>query len=300
MQYVTLSDNGLKLSRLVAGVMKWGSWGKNYSKNDMASYINELVEVGISSFDHADIYGGYTTEQSFGAAFKHTEIKRSNVQLITKCGIKNPSEERPYNLKSYQTTANYISWSCEQSLKKLGTDYIDLFLIHRPSPLMHPEVIAEAFLKLKKEGKVLHFGVSNFTFSQHRMLSKYITLATNQIEISILERSSMLDGRLDLCLENKVKPMAWSPMGGIRLFEKSADYEHVMMRSRLQSVCEKYNWTLDQLAIIFLLHHPSHILPVLGTTNIARMKRAIDLLDIQISDEQWFEIWTAATGEKVP
>ncbi len=297
---VRLAVDGPEISKIVAGVMTWGDWGAEMNTSQIQSQIESCISLGVTTFDHADIYGGYTTERDWGAAWKEMTIPREEIQVISKCGIKYPCDERDYNLKSYQTTDAYITWSVETSLKKLHVDYLDVLLIHRPSPLMHPEVMANCFEKLKSSGKVKHFGVSNFTASQFDMLHAYFPLVTNQIEVSVLERSAMLNGQLDQCLQHKIKPMAWSPLGGAKMFQESKEYDFVMMRSRLQEVAQKYGWALDELALIFLLHHPAGILPVLGTTKIERLKKAVNALDKQISDEQWFEIWTAATGEQVP
>lgn len=294
-----LSYDGPEISKIVAGVMTWGSWGVSMSTSDIQKQIESCVDIGVSTFDHADIYGGYTTERDFGTAWKDMNLDRSKVQIISKCGIKYPCTERDYNLKSYQTTKNYIVWSVEQSLTHLKMDYLDILLLHRPSPLMHPEVVAEAFNFLRAQGKVRHFGVSNFTNSQFQMIDKYVPLVTNQLEISVLNRTTMLDGTLDLCLQNKIKPMAYSPLGGARMFADSDDYTFVSQRMRLLEVAKKYDWTLDELALLFILHHPAKIVPVLGTTKIDRLAKAKNLLNVQISDEQWFEIWTAATGTRI-
>ncbi len=297
---VKLAEVGPEISAIVAGVMTWGDWGAKMNTSQIQNQIDKCVSLGVTTFDHADIYGGYTTERDWGAAWRDMSISREEIQIVTKCGIKYPCTERDYNLKSYQTTDAYITWSVETSLKKLHVDYLDLLLIHRPSPLMNPEVIAHCIEKLKSSGKVKHFGVSNFTTSQFEMLNSYTPLATNQIEISVLERSAMLNGQLDQCIQHKIKPMAWSPLGGAKMFQKSKEYDLVTLRSRLQDVAKKYGWELDELALIFLNHHPANIIPVLGTTKIERLEKAIASSNVQISDEQWFDIWTAATGEQVP
>ena len=131
-------------SRIVAGTMSWGQWGKQLSKKEMITLINDCLECGLSSFDHADIYGGYTTESEFGNAFAESDIARENIQLISKCGIQLLSENRINTIKHYNYSKEYIIWSVEESLKHLKTDYLDLLLLHRPSPLMQPNEIAEA------------------------------------------------------------------------------------------------------------------------------------------------------------
>ena len=159
-------------SRIISGTMTWGAWGSQFSIKQMQVLIEEAVGLGIYTFDHADIYGDYSTEQEFGKAFKESPIPRENVQFITKCGIQMPCEARPLNVKYYDLSGAHIRMSVENSLKKLNTDYIDVLLLHRPSPLMDPSIIASEIQKLQKEGKVKQLGVSNFTSSQMQLIQK--------------------------------------------------------------------------------------------------------------------------------
>jgi len=159
---------GLSLSRIVAGVMNWGDWGGKLSPQEVNALISQCIDLGVTSFDHADIYGGYTTEKLFGDALKLGGIDRSQMEIVTKCGIKMPCDERPnFKTKSYSNSRAHIFESVDNSLRNLGTDYIDLLLIHRPSQIMDPAIVADAFLKLKNQGKVRHFGVSNFLPGWH-------------------------------------------------------------------------------------------------------------------------------------
>ncbi len=158
--------NQISLSSIIAGTMSWGVWGKNYSTHQMATLLECCLQNGITSFDHADIYGDYTTEAAFGVAFKESNIKREEVQFISKCGIQLLGGTRNNAIKYYDYSKEYIINSVEQSLKNLHTDYLDVLLLHRPSPLMHADEIAEAINNLKKDGKIISFGVSNFSPSQ--------------------------------------------------------------------------------------------------------------------------------------
>jgi predicted oxidoreductase len=298
---LTKLNDDLTLSRIIAGVMNWGVWGSDLSPQEVNLLIRQCLDLGISTFDHADIYGNYTTEKLFGDAMALGGIDRSQIQIVTKCGIKMPCENRPeINIKSYSNSGAHIFESVKNSLENLQTDYIDLLLIHRPSPLLDPHVVADAFLRLKNQGKVKHFGVSNFGPVKFNMLYKSVPVVTNQIEASMLNLDPFLDGTLDNAMSRGIKPMAWSPLGGGKLFQKSKEYEFVTQRSRLKTVADKYGWTLDEMAYKFLLHHPSHILPVTGTSKIDRIKVAVNALQDKISDEQWFEIWSASTGTEVP
>lgn len=287
-------------SKIIAGVMKWGTWGAQLNTVEMAKLIQSCVDIGVTTFDHADIYGGHTTEAEWGQAFEKSNIKREHIQIITKCGIMMPSDQRP-NLKAkhYNTSADHIIYSVETSLKNLKTEYIDMLLIHRPSPIMNPNEIIKAIDKLKLNGKIRQFGVSNFTTSQVELLNSIINVDCNQIEISPFELSSLTNGVLDQCMLKEIIPMAWSPMGSGKLFANSSDPKLLNQRERLSNVAKKYDWQMDEMIYLFLLHHPAEIYPVVGSSKIKRIKTAVDCMNISISDAQWFEIWSAATGVEV-
>ena len=303
LQLATLKEGGPIFSRLVWGVMTWGVWGRNYSPQEMLSLISYGVEQDITTYDHADIYGHYTTENTFGQALSLQPALRQKIQLISKCGIKLVTPNRAHHkIKSYDTSIEHIKWSVEQSLRNLRTDYLDLLLIHRPSPLMNPDHIAYAFSQLKKEGKVLHFGVSNFTPSQFSMLNSRFPLVTNQIEAHLLHRSPFLDGTLDQLIEKKMRPMAWSPLSSQKLFVDEPSEQVQSIRDAATEIMEKRNsvYSLDQIYLAWILMHPSGILPVLGTTRKERMDAAIHALKIELTQEEWFALWSAAEGQEVP
>jgi predicted oxidoreductase len=279
--------------------MRWGKWGANFSTYDYETIINQCVENGITTFDHADIYGDYTTEADFGEAIKNKHALRSTIKLITKCGIQMVCDNRPHHqIKSYNTTKQHIIKSVEQSLKNFHTDYIDVFLIHRPNPLLHPKEVAEAISQLKNQGKVLQFGVSNFLPQQVETLKNYVEIIYNQIELSIVHLKPFTDGTLDNCLQNNIRPMAWSPLGGGILSED----EHPRFRiifSTAHELAEKYHTGMNQILISFLLKHPTNILPVVGTTKMERLLQVKEASTIMLENEDWFKLWTASTGEDV-
>ncbi|SHI32878.1 aldo/keto reductase [Aquimarina spongiae] len=297
---IDLLENELSFSRIVAGCMNWGEWGAKLSVAEAQQLIEDCLEIGVTTFDHADIYGHYTTEALFGSAIKNNPSLRDKVQLITKCGIKLVTPNRPdYRIKSYNTTADYIKQSVENSLVNLSTDYIDLLLIHRPSPLMHPEEIAKVFTELREEGKVQHFGVSNFTNTQFEMLNTFFPLVTNQIEISPLHLEPFVDGTLDQCLLHQIKPMGYSTLAGGSFFAKNAMEQVVRINKVAEQLAAKYGATLDQILTAWILKHPSGILPIIGSTKINRIASAVKALQIEITDEEWFMIWEASNGEEV-
>lgn len=293
-----LSPDGPVFSRLVAGVMTWGVWGHDLTVAQMSNLIDHCLELGITTFDHADIYGHYTTEAAFGQALAQRPDRRQQMELISKCGIKLVGQERPENLlKSYDCSRGYIIKSAEQSLRNLGTDYLDLLLIHRPSPLLHAEEVAEAVALLKASGKVRHFGVSNFTPAQLDYLRQATPIVTNQIEASLLHTQPFFDGTLTQCQQLNIRPMAWSPLGG---FFNSDDETTSRVAGKLEELGEKYgNPGADVILLAWLLHHPSGILPVIGTARANRLATAVAALDIQLTDEDWFALLEASRGHEV-
>jgi predicted oxidoreductase len=290
----------LYLSRIVFGVMKWGVWGHNLPTGEMQKLIEQSIELGVTSFDHADIYGHYTTEAAFGEALKNKASLREKIQLVTKCGINLVTPNRPnYKVKSYDSSRSHILASVETSLKNLHTDYIDLLLIHRPSPLMNPAEIAETFEELRQAGKVKFFGVSNFTPSQFEMLNSQFKLETNQVEASVLHCEPFFDGTFDQCLRHSIAPMVWSPLGGGQIFTDLEDEQVQRIRKVAEILGKKYEADIDQILLAWLLKHPSKIHLVLGTARIERVKKAVDALQIDLTQEEWFELLEAARGHEV-
>ncbi|UAB76541.1 aldo/keto reductase family oxidoreductase [Mesoflavibacter sp. SCSIO 43206] len=288
----------MNFSKITAGTMTWGQWGKKLSKQEMIDLMHHCLENNIHTFDHADIYGDYSTEADFGNAFAESGIKRSQIELISKCGIQYIGNSRPdLKVKHYNYTKEYIIWSAENSLKHLKTDYLDLLLLHRPSPLLQPEVVAEAVSTLKKEGKIKSFGVSNFTPSQTDLLNKYVGVEVNQIEFSLTQHTAMHDGTLDHMMLNNIQPMSWSPLGYV--FKEDTEQTR-RIHKQLGALLDKYNATEDQLLLAWILKHPSNIIPVVGTTTKQRLKDAYAATKINLELEDWFLILVACQGHKVP
>ena len=259
--------------------------------------IEEAVGLGIYTFDHADIYGDYSTEQEFGKAFKESTIPRENVQFITKCGIQMPCEARPLNVNYYDLSRAHIRMSVENSLKKLNTDYIDVLLLHRPSPLMDPSIIASEIQKLQKEGKVKQLGVSNFTSSQMQLIQKEVLLSWNQIECSLTHEISMFDGTLDFMKFKDIGAMAWNPLG---IYFKEDSIQQQRVQEVIIPLCKKYNCSEDQLLLAWLINHPSKIFPVVGTTSAARMKKALEATELELDITDWFLLLEASMGKPLP
>ncbi len=277
--------------------MTWGIWGKQLNTTKIIDLLHFCIDLNITTFDHADIYGDYTTEANFGKAYAESGISRSDIQLISKCGIQLKSANRKNSVKHYNYNKDYIIWSAERSLKQLKTDYLDLLLLHRPSPLMQPDEISEAVLNLKDRGLIANFGVSNFTVSQLELLSKSVDISVNQIECSLTQNNAMYDGTLDHMATKHITPMAWSPLGSV--FREDNEQTR-RIHKQLGKLLDTYNATEDQLLLAWLLKHPSQIHPVIGTTTKQRISDAVKALTIDLALEDWFKILEASQGIEVP
>lgn len=285
-----------KLSPIIAGTMNWGIWDKKLSTKEMAHLINICVENKISTFDHADIYGNYTTEADFGKAFTESKMDRNKIQLISKCGIQNTGA-RNNSIKHYDYSKEYIVWSVENSLKNLQTDYLDVLLLHRPSPLMVADEIAEAVEKLKKEGKIIDFGLSNFTNSQTDLIRQKTEVTCNQIQFSATHHQAMLDGSLDYMQIHNIQPMSWNPLGTV--FREDIEQTRRLKKLLVQLV-EKYGVGSDTILLSWVLKHPAKVIPVAGTVNIARIQQLDKAVKLNLDKLDWFAIWTESMGNKVP
>ena len=286
----------MTFSPIIIGTMRWGIWGANHSQKEVQKLIETSLEEGFSTFDHADLYGDYTTEKLFGDAFSQMNINREEVQLISKCGIEMPCENRNYQIKSYNYSKEHILKSVENSLVNLQTEYLNLLLLHRPSPLMNPREIAETFDELREQKKVRHFGVSNFTPSQFELINDVFPLITNQVEISINQTDAFDDGTLDQLMRKGLQPMAWSVLGNY--FSKESE-QNSRIRLVLVELCKKYNADENQILLAFILKHPSRILPVIGTSRWEMIKKFKESLDINLEREDWFKLLEASQGKEV-
>ncbi len=288
------------LSRIVLGLWRAREW--NLSNAGLYDLISQSIDLGITSFDHADIYGGYECETIFGNALKENPSTRERIQIVTKCGIKLISPKFPgMSVKHYDTGKAHIIYSVENSLKNLQTDYIDLLLIHRPDPFMNADETAEAFYELKKSGKALEFGVSNFLPHQFNLLQSRLDfpLTTNQIEASVLCTEHFDNGNIDFLQERRVAPMVWSPFAGGKIFWENSDRAN-RVRNVLNELAHKYQVGTDAIANAWLLVHPVNFIVVLGTGKIDRIKSALRGIDVRLTREDWFKLWIASKGNEVP
>jgi predicted oxidoreductase len=295
------NHSGVEISEFIFGAWRLNEDSEGTSSRRVLDKIHTCIEQGITSFDHADIYGDYTCEEIFGKALKEDSSLKSKIEIITKCGIALVSNKHPHSIKHYNSDPPHIQMSVENSLKNLGVDKIDILLLHRPDPLMNAEATAHKLDELVDSGKVLSVGVSNFSVSQFQMLNSFLKnkLVTNQIEISLVEMKSMYDGILDECQKNKIRPMAWSPTAGGKIFS-SEDEKFERIREKLKTLAEKYSTTSEIIVYAWLLHHPAKILPILGTNRIDRIKQICLSSQIQLEKQDWFQLWSASKGVEVP
>ena len=263
-------------------------------------WIEHALDLGISSFDLADIYGGYTVEAQFGAALAQVPALRERLQIVSKCGIKLVSPQRPaHALKSYDSSRAHVLASVDASLRALHTDRIDLLLMHRPDLLMDPEELAQTFRQLLAAGKVLHFGVSNHTPGQLALLRRRHPLLTHQLELSVLQMKALADGTLEQCLDLGLRPMIWSPLGGGRLFSGD-DAQTQRVRLVLQDLALRHACSVATVAYAWVLRHPSRPRLITGTRRAEGLTEAMAALQIELSAEDWYRVWQASIGYEVP
>ena len=276
--------------------MSWGVWGKQFSTKEQIDMIRFCTENGNTIFDHADIYGNYTTEAGFGKAFIDSGINREDIQLISKCGIQLINERRGSRIKHYKYAKEYIISSAEASLKNLKTDYLDTFLLHRPSPLMQPDEISEAITILQDSGKIINFGLSNFTPSQVDLIANSVPVTANQIEFSLTKNEAMFNGTLDKMLQEGIQTMSWSPLGAV-FKDETAQTKRI--KAVLKKLTKKYEISEDVILLAFILKHPAKVAPVVGTTNKERILNVNSALNIHLELQDWFEMLAASQGYEV-
>ncbi|EJN04319.1 aldo/keto reductase [Phyllobacterium sp. YR531] len=299
---IPLGHDNLSLSRLVLGAWRLLSGPDRPDADSVAKLIEGAISIGLTSFDHADIYGNYGVEEVFGAGLKRWRGKRDAIELITKCDIMLTTDARPTNrVKHYDTSAAHIRTSVERSLKNLGTDYIDVLLIHRPDPLMDADDTARGLEDAVKAGKVRAVGVSNFLPWQFDLLASRLPfpLVTNQIELSTMHVAPLTDGSLDHAQRLKYPPMIWSPLGGGSLFTGEGAQELRVRKALSEVAAELGNADISAVAIAWLLRHPAKLIPVLGSLKIDRLTTMATALDIELDRQQWFAILKASSGQDV-
>lgn len=298
MERVATPVEGLTFSRLAFGAMR-------LPLNDprqVAALLDHATGAGITTFDHADIYGGYAVEEAFGAGLAVWNGDRDDLELVTKCDIMLPVEARPqHRVKHYDTSARHITASVERSLANLRTDRVDVLLLHRPDPLLDADETASALSRLVADGKVRAVGVSNFAPHQVDLLRSRlgVPVVTNQVELSVTATGTLYDGSLDHAQQHRYPPMIWSALGGGGLFT-SDDDRAVRIRDALAAVGAAHDLSVGATALAWVLRHPSRPVAVLGTMNPGRFADLARATHVDLDRQEWFTILEASTGKAVP
>ena len=290
------------MSAIAFGAWRLAADAEGTSPARIRAKIDACLERGITTFDHADIYGRYTCEGLFGRALAEAPELRDRMEIVTKCGINVVCDNRPgVRVAHYDATAPAIERCVERSLRELRTDRIDLLLVHRPDWLTSAEDTARGLLQVMKAGKVRSVGVSNYSTHQFALLAKYLgkAPATNQLEMSLLRMDAIYDGTFDQCQGSGVRPMAWSPLGGGRLLASSEEAS-VRTRAALERIAPAYHATADQLALAWVAALPARPQIVIGTNQIDRIRAAADSTRIVLDRQHWYELWEAAQGRSIP
>ena len=298
---VVTAPNGPEFSELVQGYWRAVDWGM--TARERLSFLKQHIELGITTVDHADIYGDYECETLFGEALALDKSVREQIQIVTKCDINLCSDKAPKRkINHYDTSATHIYQSVNNSLERLNVDEIDVLLIHRPDALMDADEVAEAFSELHKVGKVKHFGVSNFTPRQFELLQSRLSkpLVTNQVEINPLNFEVAHDGTLDQMQTLRLRPMAWSCLGGGAIFSNHTE-QVTRVRKELEAIREETAAnSIDEVIYAWIRRLPSKPIPIIGSGKIERVHAAVNALNIELTREQWYRVWVASKGHGVP
>ncbi|MEZ5386023.1 MAG: aldo/keto reductase [Prosthecobacter sp.] len=300
-----IAPNCPEFSRLV-----YGTWRildeedkVNCSPQALLDRFKACVDMGITTFDTAEIYGGYHVEEAIGDALKLDPAFRERIEIVTKFGIYVPCEFHPERkVAHYNATADRMIKSAEKSLRLMGIDEIDLLLVHRPDWLTGAEETATGLNKLLKDGKIRSAGVSNYNVHQFELLNSFMDqpLVTNQVEFSLLHMDPIYDGTADQCQRHRILPMAWSPLGQGRLMQKD-DPAAARLQAKTAELSAKYDGaTLDQFAYAWIMAHPSCPLPIIGTNKLERIQSVVKAASIRLEREDWYGLWQAAKGHGVP
>lgn len=305
-------------TQLVSSCMAYGCWriagyeGAEFTPDRELHGKQAVIaafESGFTMFDHADIYSDGMGEVVFGKVLKEIPEFRGRAIIASKCGIRRAGKPDSHSPYRYDFSYDHIVTSCEESLSRLGIETIDLYQLHRPDLLANPDEVARAFVALRQAGKVREFGLSNARPSFFAMLQKHLPmkLVVNQVEISLLHLDPFTDGTLDHCMAEGVLPMAWSPLGGGRLVSNAhielTDPSHAKrfkIREALDAVARDHHATRAAVALAFLLRHPSRIMPIVGSTNQATIRETVKACEINLSREEWYRLFEAGLGHRLP
>ena len=313
MQTLQLGKSDLISSRIAYGCWRLGGTEGSDLSPERAAQARRAVlaayDAGYTLFDLADIYCHGEAERVFGQVLKEVPGMRERILISSKCGVCRQGDPHPDSPYRYDFSAGHIICSCEESLQRLGIETLDLYQLHRPDYLCDPDEVANVFTRLQTSGKVRQFGVSNFQPSQVVALQKAcpMPLIVNQVEISLSHLNRFHDGTLDQCLTEKITPMAWSPLAAGRLAGNDPidlrDPDHarrIHVRELLDLIARERQSTRPIVGLSWLLKHPSQILPIVGTTDPARIQEVSHAVDLELSRDEWYRLLEAALGQRLP
>lgn len=295
MQKIYISDVGPKVSSAIYGFYRWHADVSNPSQT-MEHIINLCLDLGINTFDHADTYGSYQCEELFGKALSKKSFKREDVVLFTKAGVVIPHPSQPgVRVTHYNTSSEHIKKSVDNSLKRLQTDHIDIFLLNHLDPLSDIEETAVTLQRLKESGKIKNIGVVGFTVFQHQLLasSLRIPIVTNHIELNLLNTAALDNGQVDFIKQKFMRPLATSPLAA-GLIENGADAHSVKVRAKLEEMGKKYNADIESIAVAWLVKLGA--LPIIGTTSEKRIRNIVKSFSIELDNQDWYDLYTSSTG----
>jgi predicted oxidoreductase len=296
MTKIYLSDSGPKVSPAIYGFWRWEDTGTS-GIAAMEKLVNFCLELGINTFDHADVYGGYGCEELFGNVLKQRSFKREDIVLFTKCGVHVPHNNRPgIKIKHLDTSAEHILKSVDNSLQKLRTDYIDIFLLDQLDPLSNLEETALTLERLRGSGKIRNVGVANFSVFQHQLLASYlrIPIVTNHIELNILNTTALDNGQLDYIKQRYMRPLAAAPLAGGRI-ENGTDELAIRVHHKLGELSKKYDAHIESIAVAWLVKLGA--LPLIGTAKEQRIRNIVNAFDVDLDRQDWYELYHASKGQ---
>jgi predicted oxidoreductase len=296
MEKIYLSDSGPKVSPAIYGFYRWNEVTGDAAQT-MEKIVNLCLELGINTFDHADIYGDYQVEELFGKLISRKSFKREDIVLFSKCGLVTPHPELPgVRVKHYNTSKDHILKSVDNSLRKLKTDYIDIFLLNHLDPLSNVEETALALQRLKESGKVKNVGVVNFTVFQNQLLASLLKtpIVTNHIELNLLNTAALENGQLDYIKQRYMRPLASAPLAAGRI-ANGTDAQAVKVRATLETIGKKYNADIESLAVAWLVKLGA--LPLIGTINEQRIRNIANAFTIDLDHQDWYELYAASRGD---
>lgn len=293
MEKTYLSDAGPKVSSAIYGFYRWNDEATNSSAN-MERIVNLCLELGINTFDHGDAYGSYQCEELFGNVISQKSFKREDLVIFTKCGLRVPHSSQPgIRIKHYDTSSKHIVESVENSLRKLRTEYIDIFLLNHLDPISNIEETALTLMQLKNSGKVKNIGITNFSVFQHQLLASFLStpIVTNHIELNLLNTSALDNGQIDYIKQRYMKPLASAPLADGRIAHGKDDLA-IKVRNKLQKIALKYGVEIESVAVAWLIKLGA--LPLIGTREEQRIRNIVRAFDINLDHQDWYELYATS------